>query len=125
MRCSAALTWRLPERVSRKRRVLPDQTGCGAAPFQLAYALLERKRRAPAVSPTILAALSAPQPAIASSDGTRRMTIRPISRSSSRARWLSSRTRGSKLARGLGQQTVAAVRVGLYAVDDALAAQAA
>jgi hypothetical protein len=36
MRCSAALTWRLPERVSRKQLVLPDQTGCGAVPFQRA-----------------------------------------------------------------------------------------
>lgn len=53
MRCSAALTWRLPERVSLTRVVLPDDTGCGAVPFHRAYALFERNRLAPAVSPMI------------------------------------------------------------------------
>lgn len=73
--------------------LLPDQTGIGAVPFQRAKAALERKRVTPAVSPTILAAESALQPGMVSSEGARRRTIRVISRSSSRARSMSSRQR--------------------------------
>jgi hypothetical protein len=48
MRCSAALTWRLPPRLSLNLVALPDQAGCGAVPFQRANALLDRNRRASA-----------------------------------------------------------------------------
>src|SRR3954469_10465461 len=45
MRCTAALSWRLPERVSRTRpAVRPDQTGIGAMPECRANAASEVKR---------------------------------------------------------------------------------
>ena len=36
IRCSAALVWRLPPRLSRNRSVLPDHTGIGAVPLHMA-----------------------------------------------------------------------------------------
>src|ERR1044072_2801371 len=63
----AALSWRLPERVRRTRpAVLPDQTGIGAIPACRAKAASDLNRHTPAASPTILAAVNAPTPGIAS-----------------------------------------------------------
>jgi hypothetical protein len=70
MRWTAALSWRLPDRVSRTRPlVLPDQTGMGAIPAWRANAASDRNRATPAVSPTILAAVRNPAPGMASSAG--------------------------------------------------------
>ena len=55
MRCSAALSCRLPERVIRTRpAVLPDHTGIGATPPWRAKAASLLNRVTPAVSPTSL-----------------------------------------------------------------------
>lgn len=60
MRCGAALSWRLPARVIRTRQaVLPDQTGIGQTPACIANLASWANRAAPAVSPTILAAVNA------------------------------------------------------------------
>ncbi len=70
MRCRAALSWRLPERVIRTRpAVLPDHTGIGATPAWRAKAASLLNRVTPAVSPTSLAAVNSPQPGIASKHG--------------------------------------------------------
>ncbi len=76
-----------------RARPKPDQAGIGAVPFQRAKAALERRRPAPAVSPTSLAAERGPQPGIVSSKGARRQTIVVISCSRSLARSVSSRQR--------------------------------
>jgi hypothetical protein len=88
MRWSAALTCRVPPRLSRKL-VLPLQTGIGAVPFQRANAARERNREAPAASPTTLAADSAPHPCSARNVGATPLTIRLISRSRSFTRSVS------------------------------------
>jgi hypothetical protein len=44
IRCKAALSWRLPPRLSRCRTRLPDHTGIGAVPVCAANAARERKR---------------------------------------------------------------------------------
>ena len=59
----AALSWRLPARFNLIRpRVLPDNTGIGAVPACMANLASFANRPMPAVSATILAALSGPQP---------------------------------------------------------------
>ena len=63
IRWRAALSWRLPPRLSRNRSALPDQTGHGRG----AVVAGERRPAAEALDaapsrPTILAATSAPQP---------------------------------------------------------------
>ena len=70
IRCRAALSWRLPDRVIRTRpAVLPDHTGIGRTPLWRANAASLLKRATPAASPTSLAAVSSPQPGIASRTG--------------------------------------------------------
>src|SRR5665213_1345924 len=82
MRCSAVFSCPLPPRFRRKL-VLPLHTGMGAVPFQRAKAALDLNLDAPAASPKILAAESAPQPGRASNDGAASRTSAVISRSSS------------------------------------------
>ena len=60
----------------------PDQTGTGALPLCRANASFERKRAMPAVSPTILAAVSGPQPGRARRVNASDRTRASISRSS-------------------------------------------
>ena len=75
IRCRAALSCRFPLLVILTRpAVLPDQAGIGATPACMAKRASERNRSTPAVSPTILAAVSGPQPCIASNDGARGST---------------------------------------------------
>ena len=69
IRWRAALSWRLPPRLSRWRTELPDHTGIGADPLWFAKAAREWKRPTPAVSPTILAAVSGPHPGSANNEG--------------------------------------------------------
>src|SRR4051794_41961241 len=70
MRWIAALSCRLPDRVSRTRpAVLPDQTGIGAIPAWRGDAGLGLKRAVPAGSPTIFAAGRGAGPGLASSGG--------------------------------------------------------
>lgn len=95
MRCSAQLIWRLPLRSRRCRLVLPDEAGIGAAPASRASLASVAKRSAPAISPISLAAVSAPQPASASSCGASSATSVASSRSSSAIARESSRTRRS------------------------------
>ena len=70
MRCNAAFSCRLPDRVIRTRpAVSPDHTGIGrdtGVAGELASAV---NRVIPADSPTIFAAVNAPHPGIASSVG--------------------------------------------------------
>jgi hypothetical protein len=62
MRWIAAFSCRLPLLLNRCRSRFADQTGKGAVPLCRAKASLLLKWRMSAVSPTILAAVSAPTP---------------------------------------------------------------
>src|SRR3954464_10805583 len=68
-RCGAALSWRLPPRSRRWRRVLPELAGIGATPAARASLAAVAKRCAPAISPASLAAVSGPNPGSLSSCG--------------------------------------------------------
>ena len=91
MRCRAALSCRFPVRDKRCRCLLEDQTGIGAVPLSRAKASFDRNRPTWAVSPMIFAAVSAPQPTMASSDGATVVTRSVISAVSSSISTVSSR----------------------------------
>ncbi|CFD65874.1 Uncharacterised protein [Mycobacterium tuberculosis] len=133
MRCRAALSWRLPERLSRIwPAVLPDHTGMGATAAWQAKAASLLNRVTPAASPTILAAVSSAQPGISSSAGatwwTRalmrwaRVLISPVSRmmsvSSARASsatnpgWVSSQVRRACWCLAASSERAAGARSG-------------
>ena len=60
MRCSAALSWRLPPRARRWRFVRPEEAGIGATPACIAKHASWRNRVGLPVSATIFAAVSDP-----------------------------------------------------------------
>jgi hypothetical protein len=74
IRCSAALSCRLPPRFSRCRCTLPDEAGMGATPACMAKAASDLNRRTSAVSTSSLAAHRGPQPDSVSSCGAWRCT---------------------------------------------------